>query len=116
LVQVRPVAADVPARAVRCYLGDGRQLLWTPAGAAAGLRAAVDAEVGSRPVPPALARRHRVADPDSFWSLWTAVEVSCKLRDVPLPVWLRTRGLWPDPGLAVRTFRVADLIVSCGVT
>lgn len=98
----------------RCYLDDGRELRWSP-DLAAGARVAVDAE-RLRPVPPVLAGHYRAADPEEFWARWTAVEVGCKLRDIPVAVWLRRRGLAPDPHLAVRTFRWADLVVSCGVS
>ncbi|MEP6464545.1 MAG: hypothetical protein ABJC62_14295 [Frankiaceae bacterium] len=109
-VRISPAKVKVPAGTPRCYLGDGRSVLWASGGA---LRCAVDAEIAGRSVPRALARRYG-AEPARFWPRWTAVEVVCKLRNVPLPVWLRQHGLVPDPDLAVRTFRLADLVVSCG--
>lgn len=111
---VEPAGAGGPGSAARSYSDDGRVVRWTPAEHPAGLRFAVDAERSARPVPAALARRHRVGDADEFWPLWTAVEVACKLRDVPVPVWLRRQGLRPDPAVVARTFRAGDLVVTCG--
>ena len=54
-------------------------------------------------------------DPQAFWSAWTRAEASCKLRDVPVTVWLRTHGLRPDPSAALRTFVLDDAVVTCGV-
>ena len=80
------------------------------------MRLAVDAELSDQPVPIALARRFRLGDPHLFWPLWTAVEVSCKLHNVPILAWLGHRGLVPDPDIAVRTLRIADITLTCGAT
>ena len=103
-----------PARGLRSHLADGRVVCWsTPV--PGGLRLAVDAEVSNQPVPPALAHRFGLADPRLFWPAWTAAEVSCKLRDVPILIWLRDRGLTPDPAIRTRTLRIADITVTYGV-
>jgi hypothetical protein len=100
---------------VRSHLADGRFVSWSAA-APHGLQLAVDAEISNQTVPPALAHRFGIMDPHWFWPAWTAVEVSCKLRDVPILTWLSDRGLTPDPQILMRTFRLADLTVTCGVT
>lgn len=116
-VRVVEEGTELPPDRPRSYLGDGRAVLWAagrPRRRAAGLRGAVDAEIADRPVPRSLAARYGCCT-ETFWPRWTAVEVSCKLRDIPVPVWLREHGLLPDPALAVRTFRLDDLVISCGV-
>lgn len=100
---------------LRSHLADGRVVCWSTT-VPRGLRLAVDAEISDQPVPPALARRFGTVDPGSFWPAWTAVEVSCKLRDVPILTWLTHHGLTPDPGIRTRTFRIADLTMTCGVS
>ncbi|MDQ1642765.1 MAG: hypothetical protein QOJ90_2116 [Actinomycetota bacterium] len=97
----------------RSYLGDGRCVSWWPK-RPVGVRVAVDAEIVGVPVPPALRRRFGVTDPALFWPTWTAVEVSCKLRDVPVLQWLATHGLQPDPTIATRTVRLGDAVVCLG--
>jgi hypothetical protein len=77
---------------------------------------AIDAEISHQPVPPALARRFGILDPRLFWPAWTAVEVSCKLRDVPILMWLRHRGLTPDPDILTRTLEIADITITTGAT
>lgn len=58
----------------------------------------MDAELGAQDVPPALARRFGVADPDAFWPAWTRAEVAAKLADVPILAWLQRHelDLWPQ--------------------
>ena len=97
----------------RSYLADGRCVSWSPK-RAAGIDVAIDAEIADAPVPPALRRRFGVTDPASFWPAWTAVEVSCKLRDVPVFQWLATHGLRPDPTIATHTIRLGDAVVCLG--
>jgi hypothetical protein len=101
----------------RCYLADGRRVTWCPPPVAdpAGSRWAVDAEIAAQPVPPALATRTGIRDPEEFWCRWTAVEVACKLLDIPVMVWLKRYGIGAPPaGLSIATFRYDDLIVSVG--
>lgn len=114
-VRLGPAGPARPPGVARSYLGDGRCVSWLPGLSPAGLRVAVDAELATRPVPAALARRHGTGDPEAFWARWTAVEVSCKLRDVPVAVWLRTAGLHPDAAVGLRTFRRDGVVITCGV-
>ncbi|MDQ1624760.1 MAG: hypothetical protein QOJ49_258 [Actinomycetota bacterium] len=106
---------DAAARTsrARSYLADGRCVSWSPE-RAAGVDVAIDAEIADAPVPPALRSRFGVTDPALFWPAWTAVEVSCKLRDVPLLQWLATHGLRPDPAITTRTVRHGDAVVCLG--
>lgn len=97
----------------RSHLADGRIVSWTSP-PPRGLRLAIDAEITDQPVPPALARRFGIGDPRRFWPAWTAVEVSCKLRDVPVLIWLRHRGLAPDPEIWTRTLYLKDVTVTWG--
>jgi hypothetical protein len=118
---VRGAASEIHVRAgsgvadvgARSYVADGRSVVWAPA-CASNMRFAVDAEIADQPVPPTLARRSGIDDPAVLWPLWTAVELSCKLTGTPLALWLRQRGLQPEAAIAIRTFVVADLVVSCG--
>ena len=111
-VRVCPAGEPLGAGA-RSWVSDGRVVLWAPP-ATDGVRVALDAEVARQLVPPAVARRAGTDDPEVFWPLWTSVEVSCKLTEVPLSRWLRERGLRPDEALAMRTFVLDDLVVTCG--
>lgn len=95
-------------------LADGTLLCWTPE-LLPGERVAIDAEYSTQPVPEPLARRFGSQSGD-FWGVWTAVEVSCKLRDVPLLAWLRQRGLHPDPDLDLCTLHRDGLTLSIGLT
>lgn len=106
-------AADAGGRA-RSHLGDGRSASWSPP-AVGRASVAVDAELANRAVPAALAGRFGVGDPEEFWPLWTQLEVCCKLLDVPVVLWLGTRGLAPHPAVAMRTLQIGDLIVTCGL-
>jgi|GEM_PF-2354298 hypothetical protein len=110
---VAPESAVGTAQGLRSHLADGRVVCWS-ASVPRGLRLAVDAEISDQPVPPALAYRFDLVDPHRFWAAWTAVEVSCKLRDVPILTWLKRRGLTPDPAIRTRTLRIADITVTCG--
>jgi hypothetical protein len=102
------------APGARSHLADGRVVSWCPP-LPPGVRFAVDAEIADQPVPPALARRFGIDRPETFWPRWTAVEVACKVLDVPIMVWLSQRGLRVDPGLVrTATFRTADLLVTVG--
>jgi hypothetical protein len=121
-VEVWPAGADH-----RCVGGthtrvaDGRLLCWSPEDLPAAASCAVDAEIATQPVPPALRRRSGIADPATFWRLWTRAEVRAKVRDVPIVVWLRAVDWAGDedlPGVPpadVATTTVDDLIVSFGV-
>jgi hypothetical protein len=75
----------------------------------------VDAELVTRAVPAALDRRFGVGDPEEFWPRWTQLEVCCKLLDVPVLLWLGTRGLAPHPAVATRTLHIGDVVVTCGL-
>jgi hypothetical protein len=71
--------------------------------------------MADQPVPPALARRFGLDRPELFWPRWTAVEVACKLLDVPILVWLSRHGLRVESGVVrTATFRTADLVVTVG--
>jgi hypothetical protein len=114
-VHVLPAGAPrtaMIAGGVRSYVADGRCVVWAPPGGGPA-RLAVDAEIAAQPVPPALARRSGITDPAVFWPLWTSTEVSCKIAGVSLARWLQRHGLQADEGLDIRTFTVADLVVSC---
>ena len=110
-----PPAVRTPgAPGARSHLADGRVVSWSPP-PTPGLRVAVDAEIADQPVPPALARRFGIDRPELFWPRWTAVEVACKLLDVPILVWLSQRGLRVDPAsCAPRRSASADLLVTVG--
>ena len=86
-----------------------------------GARHAVDGELAEQPVPRALSGRlpgDGDADP---WGWWTRAEVCAKLFDVPILVWISTRG-WPAEGdqvvgdhrLQVSTHRTHGLVLSLG--
>ena len=112
----------------QCHLGthsrvaDGRQLCWRPS----KLRSAsfaVDAEIITQPVPPALrARLAAAVETAEFWRRWTRAEVCAKLFDVPIVVWVRRHGL-PDQSLTrlggqrvhLVTTAVDDLAVTYGM-
>lgn len=123
-VTVLPGGSDRPAGGARSYLADGRLVSWAPPGHP-DLRWAIDAELADQPVPPALARRCGCADPALFWPCWTRAEVSAKLLDIPILVWVRRYGLAPDAGdgagrgpdygvLALRTSGHEGLVVTYG--
>lgn len=92
------------------WTADGRRVCWRP-DLAAPVRIAVDAEVVDQPVPAALGRRHLVPAPQ-FWRDWTAAEVSAKLTDTPILLWLQDHGFTALEG--IRTERVDDLVISTG--
>jgi hypothetical protein len=101
----------------RSYLADGRRITWLLPTSAdpVARRWAIDAEIAAQPVPPALAARTGIRDPDEFWCRWTATEVACKLFDVPIMAWIKRHGLVVRAvGLHIATFRYDDLIVSIG--
>jgi hypothetical protein len=79
---------------------------------------AVDAEISTQPVPEALAARTGITAPDAFWPRWTAVEVACKLLDVPVVMWISEHGLNPgdaaDRGMVWRTVAYLDLTITAG--
>ena len=77
----------------RSHLADGSVLIWSGVDP---LGHAIDAEITGQPVPPALARRTGITDPGQFWRRWTAMEVACKLFDVPAHLWLKQHGLSVD--------------------
>lgn len=113
-VRLHPAGSPPPA-GVRSHLADGRCLSWQPSAVPPGTACAVDAELLATPVPARLARWAGCRSPELFWPRWTRVEASCKLRDVPLVLWLRQHGLHEDPVLALSTFRHHDAVVTCGV-
>jgi hypothetical protein len=112
----------VPPRggAVRSYLADGALVQWLPPIDAHPdvVRWAVDAEIGTQPVPVALAARTGVRDPARFWPRWTAIEATVKLLDVPVIVWLAEHGLSvrsaAGHGIVLHTARHRDLIITVG--
>jgi hypothetical protein len=99
-------------------LADGRRLCWDPP-VLGRWRVVLDAELAEQVVPPALARR--LAGAGDPWGAWTRAEVCSKLFDVPVVVWVTTRG-WPPVGpvsydgaaLTVATLRREGLVVSVG--
>jgi hypothetical protein len=111
-----PARARMPgAPGARSHLADGRVVSWSPR-LPPGVQVAVDAEIADQSVPRALARRFGTDRPDMFWPQWTAVEVACKVLDVPIMVWLSVRGLQGDPDrVLTATFVAGDLVVSVGV-
>ena len=114
VIHPRPAVRTPGAPGARSHLADGRVVSWSPP-LQRGLRVAVDAEIADQPVPPALARRFGIDRPGLFWPCWTAVEVACKVLDVPIMVWLSQHGLRVDRGLVrTGTFRVDDLVVTVG--
>lgn len=98
----------------RSYLADGRGVAWTPCATDAG-RFAIDAELAGRPVPPALARRANTADPETFWTRWTACEATAKVLDLPVLSWLSWPALVVPQELAARVrlthLRYRDVLV-----
>ncbi len=114
-IAVLPAGSAAGACGARSYVADGRVVCWTPQQVPPGARLAVDAEIATQPVREAHARRFGPADPALFWPAWTRVEVSAKLADVPVLVWLQEHGLEPDPGGPTLTFALEDLVVSVGI-
>lgn len=112
-IRIAPDSEVGAKHGLRSHLADGRIVSWSSP-SPRGLRLAIDAEISDQPVPTALARRFGVDDPRRFWPAWTAVEVSCKLRDVPILMWLRHRGLTPDPEIWTRTIQLSDVTVTYG--
>lgn len=91
----------------RSYVADGRCVGWY--GAPGWV---VDAELSDQQVPPALAKRHGVAD---FHRRWTRAECAAKLADVPIVLWLREHGLdMPSADFELHTFGLDDLVVTVG--
>jgi hypothetical protein len=101
----------------RSYVADGRVVHWHPPRSVARWRFAIDAELADQPVPAALAHRTGTSEPERFWPRWTAMEVACKLCDVPVVRWLQRYGLdGPRPyGLTIVTGRHGDVVVARGV-
>ena len=110
---VHPAGADLPPGGTRSHLSDARTVSWSPR-LPDGVRCAIDAEIADQPVPAALAARFGRSDPESFWPVWTRVEVCCKLQDVPVLAWLGRHGLTPDKAVPTRMLRVGDLLICCG--
>lgn len=111
---VRVLLRPPDHQGARSWLADGRCVVWRPVEPPATLRYAVDAELADQPVPPYLARRHGIADAETFWRLWTAMEVRSKLAHVPVAVWLRARGLAARADVDVITFSMSSIVISCG--
>lgn len=107
-------AGDAPEQSARSHLGDGRCISWSPRSLPPGLHVALDAELADRCVPAALSVWAGGLPSAVFWERWTRVETSCKLREVPVVLWLRRHGLHEDPALALRTFRHGPAVVTCG--
>jgi len=104
---------------VRSYLAGGKLVQWRPPVDAHPdvMRWAVDAEIGTQPVPHALADRTGVRQPEQFWPRWTAIEVTAKLLDVPVVMWLAEHGLSAGTaghGIVLRTVRRAGLVITVG--
>lgn len=106
----RSEPCDAGCRGVHSYSDDGRRACWRGAAPAA-----IDIERAACDVPDALAARFPLhATPTSFWPAWTRAEALAKLTDVPILVWLSTRGLdAPTPaGVGVRRLDVDGLVVT----
>jgi hypothetical protein len=115
VIHPQPPVRMPGAPGARSHLADGRVVSWSPP-LPDGVRAAVDAEIAGQPVPASLARRFGIDRPDGFWPRWTAVEVACKLLDVPVVVWLSQRGLSHAPlRVHVVTFQMSGVVVSVGI-
>jgi hypothetical protein len=98
----------------RTRLSDGSTLVWRTPQALHGMATAVDAELLGQPVPPTLALRFPDLPRPEFWSQWTQAEVTAKLLDTPILLWLRAHGLKAGPGLAIRCLTLGSMIVSVG--
>jgi len=120
MIVVRPRGSHVttsPSRAVS-YLDDGRQVTWELA-KRPHRRIACDAERLDQAVPRTLRHKFGVSDPESFFASWTRAEVSAKLSDIPILVWLQLHGLDETLSSAdIRTWVVADrlIVVTTGAT
>jgi hypothetical protein len=101
---------EMGGAATRSHLPDRRCVGWCGP-VPSGWTLAVDAEVASAAVPPALAARFGT---DRFWARWTLAECLCKLADQPMPAWWRRHGLAPPGNFAGlwRTLPLDDLVVS----
>jgi hypothetical protein len=97
----------------RSYLADGRVVRWH---APDDRPWAIDAELASQPVPPALARRTGTGDPGAFWPRWTALETVCKLLDEPVHLRLRRLGLdgGRADGITTWTLAYSGVIITIG--
>jgi hypothetical protein len=115
-VSVRPATQYVrpsPGTRAVSYLSDGRQVVWEPRDPCAG-GLAVDAELLSQSVPPALATRFAPKSRLAFFVAWTQAECTAKLLSVPVLVWLREHGLRGDPHLRLRTILCRDIVITIG--
>lgn len=95
---------------VHSRLADGRLLCWQPTGSP-GLSFAIDAELERQPVPPALAHRCAIGDPEVFWPLWTRAETRAKLHGIPILVWLRTHA-WLTESADGRTIETGPVVTT----
>jgi hypothetical protein len=102
--------ADRPAAVPRSYLPDGRRVGWHGP-MPPGWSVALDAELGSAPVPPRLAVKF---GEDRFWERWTRAESLCKVAGTPIATWIRRHRLEVPPlsSAVWRTLRLADVVVS----
>jgi hypothetical protein len=110
--------SDVRPGCVRSYLSDGRDVQWRPPCLSQDVRWAIDAEIADQPVPAALAARTGVSDPAGFWPAWTAAEVTAKLLDVPMVMWLAAYGLSvpaaADRGVTLHALTWSGLAIAIG--
>ena len=85
---IESAKAHICASGAHSHTRDGRIVCWAPG--VESIQVAVDAEAVEQPVPGLLARRWRCAEPDLFWTLWTATEVASKLVNTPILAWIST--------------------------
>jgi len=114
-LSIQPRASVLAGAATtRSHLADGRVVCWSPT-YPPGTRIAVDAELVDQVVPAAMARRFGIVDPERFWPLWTAMEVACKLADVPVLRWLARHGLEGDlRGIQSAVLTHRGVVICCG--
>lgn len=108
-------AVPGPEPAVRrSYLADGRVIRLHPPDDRPW---AIDAEIASQEIPPALGRRTGVTDPAEFWPQWTVFETVCKLLDESVLVRLRRLGFAGNrlPGIRTWTRHYDGIVVTIGV-
>jgi len=83
---------------VRSYDWQGRPFRWRPPWITPGVRCALDVEARDTPGVSWLSSRFALSC-DEFLRRWTATEVLAKLSDIPVLMWLETRGLAASPSL-----------------
>jgi hypothetical protein len=98
-------AAETADARTRSHLADGRVVGWYGEPGVV-----IDAEIAAAVPPAHLSARFGSED---FWLRWTAAECAAKLHDLPIPMWIRERGLAAD-GIDVEHVQVGDVVVGIG--